>query len=402
MLLGEWSEGQSDAAERRDPGTIAASFDEEEASESTPGKGHAPSSDMRLSPGHENIPPSNCADPCNGSSIASEKKFMLDMLFSKKAPVELERALPVPADEHQAGAGHKNSQEEKSSRRAKGPEVHSDVQTRLLRAQSSIDAEASLQNLEGTLMTPFRRDSEVAQDPLVLQPQLLKIRDLDFSDLGEEEDFDVLETEVVEKMSFHTSQHPAGFMPPPPPPGCPPPPPPLSCPPPPPPPPPGCPPPPPPPGLQGSYTDDAHSPAKKKKTVKLFWRELKNADSSAGGGRFGQATLWTSLEKVEVDTAKLEHLFESRAKEVLSSKVGFQSTSSLLLCLQAFVALRAAGEYLSPCSAKVSYSKGLEHLLAMERDPNVGDEEAELSLAQDLPPQGLQRMYHPWSLAARG
>ncbi|XP_066493027.1 FH1/FH2 domain-containing protein 1 isoform X2 [Tiliqua scincoides] len=324
VAAGEWSEGLHGAAERREPGAVVAGFGDEEASEGTPGKGHPPSSDAHLSPGHGSVPPSNCADPCSGS-VASEKKFMLDMLFSKKAPVELERVLPVPADEHHPGAGRKN-QEEKSRGRAKGPEAHSDLQVWPLRAQSSIDAEASLQNLEGTLMTPFRRDSEVIQDPLVPQPQLLKIRDLDFSDLGDEEDFDVLETEVVEKMSFHASQHPAGFMPPPP--GCPPPPPPPppGCPPLPPPPPPGCPPPPPgcpppPPGLQGSHAEDAHSPVKKKKkTVKLFWRELKNAGSSAGGGRFGQATLWASLEKVDVDTAKLEHLFESKAKEVLSSK----------------------------------------------------------------------------------
>lgn len=46
-------------------------------------------------------------------------------------------------------------------------------------------------------------------------------------------------------------------------------------------------------------------------------------DRSATGGRFGQATLWATLEKVEVDTAKLEHLFETKAKEVLSSKVGY-------------------------------------------------------------------------------
>lgn len=43
-------------------------------------------------------------------------------------------------------------------------------------------------------------------------------------------------------------------------------------------------------------------------------------DSSPKRGRFGQDTLWASLEKVEIDTAKLEHLFESKAKDVLPSK----------------------------------------------------------------------------------
>uniref|UniRef100_A0A8B9M3E0 Formin homology 2 domain containing 1 n=1 Tax=Accipiter nisus TaxID=211598 RepID=A0A8B9M3E0_9AVES len=128
------------------------------------------------------------------------------------------------------------------------------------------------------------------------------------------------------------------MVPPPPPavPGCPPPPPPPpaipGCPPPPPPPPaiPGCPPPPPPPpavpgcppppGLPGPSATDGPSQAKKKRTVKLFWKELKQLDGTVGPGRFGQATLWASLQNVEVNTAKLEHLFESRSKEVPTSK----------------------------------------------------------------------------------
>uniref|UniRef100_A0A8C3UJ72 Formin homology 2 domain containing 1 n=1 Tax=Catharus ustulatus TaxID=91951 RepID=A0A8C3UJ72_CATUS len=127
------------------------------------------------------------------------------------------------------------------------------------------------------------------------------------------------------------------FMAPPPPPalpGCPPPPPPPpaipGCPPPPPPPPalPGCPPPPPPavpscpppPGLPGPSTTDGPSQAKKKRTVKLFWKELKQLDDTVGPGRFGQGTLWASLQNVEVNAAKLEHLFESRSKEAPTSK----------------------------------------------------------------------------------
>ncbi|MBZ3891023.1 FH1/FH2 domain-containing protein 1 [Sciurus carolinensis] len=60
----------------------------------------------------------------------------------------------------------------------------------------------------------------------------------------------------------------------------------------------------------------------KRKTVKLFWRELKLAgDHGSSGNRFGPCpTLWASLEPVTVDTARLEHLFESRAKDVLPSK----------------------------------------------------------------------------------
>ncbi|XP_060144302.1 FH1/FH2 domain-containing protein 1 isoform X3 [Globicephala melas] len=138
----------------------------------------------------------------------------------------------------------------------------------------------------------------------------LCIGDLDFSDLGEDEDQDVLNTESVEAGK--------GVPPPPPPlPGGPPPPPP-------PPPPPiksSFPPPPPAATLPPSAPDGLALPTKRK-TVKLFWRELKLAGVHGGSGsRFGPCpTLWASLEPVSVDTARLEHLFESRAKDVLPSK----------------------------------------------------------------------------------
>ncbi|XP_049559697.1 FH1/FH2 domain-containing protein 1 isoform X4 [Orcinus orca] len=138
----------------------------------------------------------------------------------------------------------------------------------------------------------------------------LCIGDLDFSDLGEDEDQDVLNTESVEAGK--------GVPPPPPPlPGGPPPPPP-------PPPPPiksSFPPPPPAAALPPSAPDGLALPTKRK-TVKLFWRELKLAGVHGGSGsRFGPCpTLWASLEPVSVDTARLEHLFESRAKDVLPSK----------------------------------------------------------------------------------
>uniref|UniRef100_A0A8C0F000 Formin homology 2 domain containing 1 n=1 Tax=Bubo bubo TaxID=30461 RepID=A0A8C0F000_BUBBB len=134
---------------------------------------------------------------------------------------------------------------------------------------------------------------------LEASPVQLKIKDLDFTDLAEEEDFDILDTGPVANGSFL-----------PPVPGCPPPPP----------PPPGVPGCPPPPGLPGLSAMDGPSQAKKKRTVKLFWKELKQLDGTVGPSKFGQATLWASLQNVEVNAAKLEHLFESRSKEVPTSK----------------------------------------------------------------------------------
>uniref|UniRef100_A0A3B3UCX2 Formin homology 2 domain containing 1 n=1 Tax=Poecilia latipinna TaxID=48699 RepID=A0A3B3UCX2_9TELE len=58
----------------------------------------------------------------------------------------------------------------------------------------------------------------------------------------------------------------------------------------------------------------------KKKTVKLFWKELKQAESQQKC-RFGRGTVWASLDKVEVDTARLETLFESKSKELPVAKV---------------------------------------------------------------------------------
>ncbi|KFO97286.1 FH1/FH2 domain-containing protein 1, partial [Calypte anna] len=202
--------------------------------------------------------------------------------------------------------------------------------------QGVIDAESQTQKLENTGMMPIKKEVELTWENLEASPVQLKIKDLDFTDLGEEDDFDILDSGPMANGSFLPSSIEAtsagALMVPSPPaaPGCPPPPPPLpaapGCPPPPPPPVPGCPPPPPiprcppPPGLPSPSTTDGPSQAKKKRTVKLFWKELKQLDGTLGPGRFGQETLWASLQNVEVNAAKLEHLFESRSKEATTSK----------------------------------------------------------------------------------
>ncbi|XP_061450482.1 FH1/FH2 domain-containing protein 1 isoform X2 [Rhineura floridana] len=298
------SQGQAGSADGKEPDSVwaLAALGGAEASESTPGgEGSSSSHGLGpcciLSPGLESVAPGDGADPCS-------KKLMLDMLFSKRSPTGLERTPLALAEESQAGAQSKLSQDEEGGRRG----------NRALRAQFSVEAEASLQSLERTVMTPYRKDAEVMGGALGPSPKPLKIRDLDFSDLGEEEDFDILEVEMT--VPHHGAAGATGVLAPPPPPL------PPGCPPPPPPPPLGCAVAPPPPPPLGCTTEDAHSPAEKKtkKTIKLFWRELRNPEAPGRGGPFGPGTLWASLEKVEIDTAKLEHLFESKTKEVLSSK----------------------------------------------------------------------------------
>ncbi|NWX03352.1 FHOD1 protein, partial [Caloenas nicobarica] len=287
-------------------------------------------------------------DTC--STISSDTKFMLDMLYAKgSSEPGREKVFPKgpssppvqgEVDTDMEGGGSREQEGAWLCGRAPDGPVAS-AHAKLTRAMSSVDAETHTQKLENTGMMPIKKDAELTWEHLEASPVQLKIKDLDFTDLGEEEDYDILDTGPMANGSFlppSIEATSAGTLmaPPPPPaiPGCPPPPPPPpmipGCPPPPPPPPafPGCPPPPPPavpgcpppPGLPGLAATDGPSQAKKKRTVKLFWKELKQLDGTVGPGRFGQATLWASLQSVEVNAAKLEHLFESRSKEAPTSK----------------------------------------------------------------------------------
>ncbi|XP_069113338.1 uncharacterized protein [Argopecten irradians] len=152
----------------------------------------------------------------------------------------------------------------------------------------------------------------------------LKIKDLDFTDLNEEDDCDVFAPAAP---SFSMG---GGPPPPPPMPGMglppPPPPPPPGGLPPPPPPPPGAPPPPPGPGMMGSPAPGLNvklPPApgatlkKKKKTMKLHWRlvQPEMPHPSTKG-----ETIWKDIVEVKVDPDKLEHLFETRASDMKQKK----------------------------------------------------------------------------------
>ncbi|VDI19316.1 Hypothetical predicted protein, partial [Mytilus galloprovincialis] len=148
----------------------------------------------------------------------------------------------------------------------------------------------------------------------------LKIKDLDFTDLCDDEDID-----VFAPVPFAGGPPGIGGIPPPPPPfgigGPPPPPPPpgMGI-----PPPPGLPGgiPPPPPMFGGGPQNNVDlnlPPApgstlkKKKKTLKLHWREVKTEQPhpiTKGD------TVWKDLIDVKVDPDKLEHLFETRMSEI--------------------------------------------------------------------------------------
>ncbi|XP_070777919.1 FH1/FH2 domain-containing protein 1 isoform X2 [Enoplosus armatus] len=310
------------------------------------------------------------------STLSDDKKFLLDMLYSKTSTtVPLSPTASTPDTTEEEGSflpggdlgGRGRVLERLSSFRARSVEPSSpsessasrraeleglegsaqaalarlaeEQQNRHLRQQSSIDVESHARRLETTQMTPLGPGGS-ADAWKQLQPSAaaLRIKDLDFSDLLDEEDIDVLDMDTFDSTS--TSPCFSGIPPPPPPPPGlavpppPPPPPPGGLAPPPPPPPGGLAPPPPPPPPPGAPppSSSAASSQKKKKTVKLFWKELKQGDGPQKC-RFGRGTVWASLDKVAVDTSRLEHLFESKAKELPVAKKGPETKKSEILVL---------------------------------------------------------------------
>ncbi|XP_054714524.1 FH1/FH2 domain-containing protein 3-like [Uloborus diversus] len=179
----------------------------------------------------------------------------------------------------------------------------------------------------------------------------LRINDLDFTDLGDDDDVSIL-MRPVNAAPFPGAPPPppmpGGAPPPPPPPG-------MGGPPPPPPPPgmggPPPPPsfggPPPPPGMglnrgpnpppwvrKNAPPPEQNGPKfnKKVKTVKLFWKEVKEEPmlmERSGKKR----TIWDELKPINLDTQRIENLFESKAKDVLSKKVQDGSKKSELIVL---------------------------------------------------------------------
>ncbi|XP_028820193.1 LOW QUALITY PROTEIN: FH1/FH2 domain-containing protein 3-like [Denticeps clupeoides] len=178
---------------------------------------------------------------------------------------------------------------------------------------------------------PPKKESDYIWDQLMASPRELRIGDIDFTDLADEDDQDILDSGSL--------MGGTDLLPPPPPPPCPfnlPPPPPLfGCPPPPsvpglmklPPPPPFSTPAPPPPQPQMGSPQLGRGPGgepplfqKRKKTIRLFWSEVRPADCVYLGRRRYRESLWSRLDTVKLDTSKLEHLFESKSKEIPVTK----------------------------------------------------------------------------------
>uniref|UniRef100_A0A8C7DY05 Formin homology 2 domain containing 3 n=1 Tax=Naja naja TaxID=35670 RepID=A0A8C7DY05_NAJNA len=150
-----------------------------------------------------------------------------------------------------------------------------------------------------------KTESDFIWDQLLASPRKLKIKDMDFTDLGDEDDIDILDIQIS--------------------PSFPPPPPPLLY---------RCPLPPPPSGnllapclsstpqglVSSPLPRDQANFIKKKKTIRLFWNEVRPFEWQCKKNRHCKGFLWSKLEPIKVDTAKLEHLFETKSKDLPITK----------------------------------------------------------------------------------
>ncbi|XP_040519880.1 FH1/FH2 domain-containing protein 3 isoform X7 [Gallus gallus] len=281
------------------------------------------------------------------SKILNNKRFMLDMLYAhnKKPKDEEEKELEAKEEKKETEESEESLTSLASrisilqaTKQAKDESVKK-MEIGNLDNQGSVKAFAEKFNsgelAKGTALpedeiseqvpekTPAqpKKESDYIWDQLMANPRELKIKDMDFTDLGEEDDVDVLDMDMGPGDSL--------VPPPPPPPSF------LGLPPPPPPPLFGCPPPPPPsanllappplfstPQGLGSPQVSRGQPAfiKKKKTIRLFWNEVRPFEWQCKNNKRCREFLWSKLEPIKVDTSKLEHLFESKSKELPVTK----------------------------------------------------------------------------------
>lgn len=315
-----------------------------------------PSQKVDTETGQKINPQSTFQPSVKPSTIPNGKKFMMDMLYADKKSCPLEvmtegEILKLDYSDldkiqklsQKRLLSHIHTHYEEEDEGKPDVDVSEAWRTTGLRAQYSIDAETNAKDLENTFMTPVKK-KYLAEYNKANQSEL-RIKDLDFSDLCDEDDFDVLEVEAQEsncfscfpspptQPNFYSQSSPTSGVPllpplPPPPPPLPPPQLPVSlgvplqpqlvC----SPLPPGLPSPPPPPPV-GMPPGPVHAESSafmgKRKTIKLFWKELRPLNVP-WRNPYGSGTVWASLDKVNMDTRKLEHLFESKAKEVPGSK----------------------------------------------------------------------------------
>ncbi|XP_051811794.1 FH1/FH2 domain-containing protein 3 isoform X3 [Acanthochromis polyacanthus] len=271
-------------------------------------------------------------EKCN--KLLNSKLFMLDMLYSQnKKPSDEEEEEDDVEKENEKGEGEDKEAQQDAKGELDGDQENSHKDDKSDHHGSIRPFAERFGNLIKELSPthphldspaneppppPPKKESDTIWDQLLATPRELRIGDINFTDLTEDDDKDILDA---------VSMGGCGELPPPPPPPpfiprFPPPPPILG----------SCPPPPPligimrPPPPPSSFPIPVPPPPepplfnKKKKTVRLFWSEVRPADSQYRDYKRSGDSFWSKLEPVKLDTAKLEHLFETKSKEMPVTK----------------------------------------------------------------------------------
>ncbi|XP_049329474.1 FH1/FH2 domain-containing protein 3 isoform X2 [Astyanax mexicanus] len=260
------------------------------------------------------------------SEILNSKRFMLDMLYSqgKQNSQDEEEEAEVETEKEKEEGGEEGEEpegEENGEKKTEGGTVRAFAERfgDLVKGLSSppMGAQEGPEKQQQPIPQappPPKKESDHIWDQLMASPRELRIGDIDFTDLVDEDDQDVLDSGDLMGSS--------NLPPPPPPPPCP-----FNLPPPPPPLVPGVRAPPPPPcfSVPTPPSPQLGRPEpplfqKKKKTIRLFWSEVRPAEYQFLGHKRGHMSLWSKLETVKLDTSKLEHLFESKSKEIPVTK----------------------------------------------------------------------------------
>ncbi|TNN86073.1 FH1/FH2 domain-containing protein 3 [Liparis tanakae] len=267
--------------------------------------------------------------------LLNSKLFMLDMLYSQnKKPSDEEEEEDVEKEKEKGeGEEDKETQEDADAQQADDAEgdkadksdLHRTIRPfaeRFGELIKDLGSSASPPDVPANEPppppppAPPKKESDTIWDQLLASPRELRIGDINFTDLTEADDKDILDAVLMAGCSDHPPR--------PPPPPClirfPPPPHMLG----------GCPPPPPLMGMmpRSSFSSSIPAPPppepplfnKKRKTIRLFWSEVRPTDSQYRDDKRQGDTFWSKLETVKIDTAKLEHLFESKSKETPVTK----------------------------------------------------------------------------------
>ncbi|XP_063341886.1 FH1/FH2 domain-containing protein 3 isoform X5 [Pelmatolapia mariae] len=292
-------------------------------------------------------------DHCN--KILNGKRFMLDMLYAQKTAAEddgkvgesekekckcekeeVNDSVASLASRISTLEAHRQAREENVKKMEVG-NLDNQGSVRAVAGKfgnlvkgltSPPEAETSKEQQQAEKSSPAasstlapKKESDYIWDQLMAKPRELWIKDMDFTDLKDEDDMDILDMDSTTgsgDLIPPLPPLPCNTALPPPPPlfGCPPPPPILGK---------MMPPPPPfmapiPPPSPQLSRGDIPLFQKKKKTIRLFWNEVRPVDWQCKSHKFCKDSLWSKLEPITLDTSKLEQLFESKSKELSVTK----------------------------------------------------------------------------------